>query len=176
MLSDGRPTPQPPADGEVTELVEWLQSMRDLAGEHNPDEQRRYTRAADLLERPTPQPVAVAPYREVADLVVWLEDHSAECLELDQPEWSQSIAQAARFLHLYLKATPQPVAVSERLPEPDDCDEQGRCWAWLPFDLDEEEDGDTWRLTPSKWLPESWERWTHWLPANALPTPEATNV
>ena len=23
----GRPTPQPPADGEVTELVEWLQSM-----------------------------------------------------------------------------------------------------------------------------------------------------
>ena len=47
----GRPTPQPPTDGEVTELVEWLQSMRDLAGEHNPDEQRRYTRAAELLER-----------------------------------------------------------------------------------------------------------------------------
>ena len=46
-----RPTPQPPTDGEVTELVEWLQSMRDLAGEHNPDEQRRYTRAAELLER-----------------------------------------------------------------------------------------------------------------------------
>ena len=57
----GRPTPQPPADGEVAELVEWLQSMRDLAGEHNPDEQRRYTRAAELLEHPTPQPVAVAP-------------------------------------------------------------------------------------------------------------------
>ena len=69
------------------------------------------------------------------------------------------------------RPTPQPVAVSERLPGPEDCDEQGRCWAWLPFDLDEEEDGDTWRLTPSKWLPESWERWTHWLPANALPTP-----
>lgn len=32
------------------ELVEWLQSMRDLAGEHNPDEQRRYTRAAAPLE------------------------------------------------------------------------------------------------------------------------------
>ena len=44
------PTPQPPADGEVAELVEWLQAMRDLAGEHNPDEQRRYTRAAALLE------------------------------------------------------------------------------------------------------------------------------
>ena len=47
----GRPTPQPMADGEVAELVEWLQAMRDLAGEHNPDEQRRYTRAAELLER-----------------------------------------------------------------------------------------------------------------------------
>jgi len=63
-----------------------------------------------LCRSPTPQPVAVAPYREVADLVVWLEDHSAECLELDQPEWSQSISQAARFLHLYLKDTPQPPA------------------------------------------------------------------
>ena len=58
------PTPQPPADGEVAELVEWLQSMRDLAGEHNPDEQRRYTRAAELLERPTPQPPA-----ELAEMV-----------------------------------------------------------------------------------------------------------
>lgn len=67
-------------------------------------------RARALLDQPTPQPVAVAPYREVADLVVWLEDHSAECLELDQPEWSKSIKQAARFLHLYLRATPQPVA------------------------------------------------------------------
>jgi hypothetical protein len=112
---------------------------------------------------PTPQPVAVAPYREVADLVVWLEDHSAECLELDQPEWSKSINQAARFLHLYLRATPQPVAVSERLPRPEDCDEKGRCW-WH-------------RYTPTK----EWHlqrvyigRYNYWLPANALPTPEAT--
>ena len=121
------------------------------------------TRARALLAQPTPQPVAVAPYREVADLVVWLEDHSAECLELDQPEWSKSINQAARFLHLYLRATPQPVAVSERLPRPEDCDEKGRCW-WH-------------RYTPTK----EWHlqrvyigRYNYWLPANALPTPEAT--
>ena len=120
-------------------------------------------RARTLLAQPTPQPVAVAPYREVADLVVWLEDHSAECLELDQPEWSKSINQAARFLHLYLRATPQPVAVSERLPRPEDCDEKGRCW-WH-------------RYTPTK----EWHlqrvyigRYNYWLPANALPTPEAT--
>ena len=50
-MTDLSPAAQPVADGEVAELVEWLQSMRDLAGEHNPDEQRRYTRAAELLER-----------------------------------------------------------------------------------------------------------------------------
>ena len=109
--------------------------------------------------RPTPQPVAVAPYREVADLVVWLEDHSAECLELDQPEWSKSINQAARFLHLYLRATPQPVAVSERLPRPEDCLDEG--WAWF-FNQ-----RIGWRQAV---LPVS-PGYTHWLPAHALPVP-----
>ena len=71
----GRPTPQPPADGEVAELVEWLQSMRDLAGEHNPDEQRRYTRAAELLEHPTPQPVAVAPLDKLDRLIAFDRDN-----------------------------------------------------------------------------------------------------
>jgi hypothetical protein len=43
--------PEPPDAGEVAELVAWLWSMRELAGECNPDEQCRYARAADLLER-----------------------------------------------------------------------------------------------------------------------------
>jgi hypothetical protein len=70
-------TPQPPADGEVGELVEWLQeheamtcAIDDIA------ESRRYARTADLLQH----------------------------------------------------QRPQPVAVSERLPGAEDCDEQGRCW------------------------------------------------
>ena len=122
---------------------------------------------------PAPQPVAVAPYREVADLVVWLEDHSAECLELDQPEWSQSIAQAARFLHLYLKATPQPVAISERLPGPEDCDVEGRCWLW---ERDCGYSGRKWALVDRTWsLSQSDEDlsvYTHWLPFHALPLPK----
>ena len=135
LLAQPQPVAQPPADGEVTELVEWLQSMRDLAGEYNPDEQRRYTRAAELLERPTPQ----------------------------------------------------PVAVSERLPEPEDCDEQGRCWL-----LTVEDEYPQWRLHSIEgaqpggamiWVPVDSSPGvmvdcfytSHWLPANALPTPE-TNV
>ena len=118
----GRPTPQPPADGEVAELVEWLQSMRDLAGEHNPDEQRRYTRAAELLERPTPQ----------------------------------------------------PVAVSERLPGPEDCDKLETCWQWEP-DINGHHPLGLWERVHRDWVSDPDSDTTHWLPANALPTPEATN-
>jgi hypothetical protein len=57
----------------------------------------------------------------------------------------------------------QPIPLSERLPGPEDCDEQGRCW-WH-------------RYTPTK----EWHlqrvyigRYSHWLPANALPAPLKT--
>jgi hypothetical protein len=56
-------------------------------------------------------------------------------------------------------ATPIPVA--ERLPGPEDCDAEGRCW-WF--------DSGTWILLSfSQGF--SWGRITHWLPANALPVP-----
>ncbi len=86
----------PPGDGEVAELVKYLRGVKSL----------HCQRAAELLENPSP--ALVAPHREIADLVAWLEDHSAECLELDRPEWSEHIAKAARFLHLYLKAAKEP--------------------------------------------------------------------
>jgi hypothetical protein len=41
--------PVPVADEGIDDLVAWLWSMRDLAGENNPDEQRRYELAATLL-------------------------------------------------------------------------------------------------------------------------------
>jgi len=61
------------------------------------------------------------------------------------------------------RPTPQPVAVSERLPGPEDCLDEG--WAWF-FNQ-----RIGWRQAV---LPVS-PGYTHWLPANALPTPEATN-
>jgi hypothetical protein len=54
----------------------------------------------------------------------------------------------------------EPVPVSERLPGPEDCDAEGRCWWW-------DDDDDMWRLSEHRpWLP-AW--WTHWLPHWALP-------
>ena len=58
---------------------------------------------------------------------------------------------------------PQPVAVSERLPRPEDCDTEDSCWWFDP-------DGD------GAWYVDTFQScYNHWLPANALPTPEATN-
>ena len=57
--------------------------------------------------------------------------------------------------------TPQPVPVSERLPGPADCLDEG--WAWF-FNQ-----RIGWRQAV---LPVS-PGYTHWIPANALPIPEA---
>ena len=67
------------------------------------------------------------------------------------------------FARTVMVPVPQPVAVSERLPGAEDCDEQGQCWM------------STTATDPS-WVldyPERCTNWTHWLPANALPITEA---
>ena len=74
--------------------------------------------------------------------------------------FEDAIAEAlARWGH----PTPQPVAVSERWPDFSDCDPQERVWAWNTV-------LNHWKLSRIDWSVH-----THWLPANALPTPEATN-
>jgi hypothetical protein len=59
--------------------------------------------------------------------------------------------------------TPQPVPVSKRLPGPEDCDAEGRCW-WYG------EGGDMvgWTLDAEGL---SYYRAKYWLPAHALPVP-----
>jgi hypothetical protein len=58
---------------------------------------------------------------------------------------------------------PQPVPVSERLPGPEDCDAEGRCW-WYG------EGGDMVGWTLDAEGP-SYYRAKYWLPAHALPVP-----
>jgi hypothetical protein len=111
-------TSQPPADGEVAELVEWVRKDRQWLDLRR-DVKDRILRIADLLQR----------------------------------------------------QRPQPVAVSERPWERDGwCDEQGRCWAWHPFDPENDETGDYWSLIPWHWIDDI-GIWSHCLPFNALPTP-----
>ena len=77
------------------------------------------------------------------------------------------------FIHCRPTAQPKPMAASERLPKPKDCDAEGRCWWWADFD-------DGWILLNPKWAggrrdSDDSPIYTHWLPANALPIPENAN-
>jgi hypothetical protein len=55
----------------------------------------------------------------------------------------------------------EPVPVSERLPGPEDCDAEGRCWL-TSVDVEPGWVADN---------PEQCTNWTHWLPHWALPVP-----
>jgi hypothetical protein len=68
-----------------------------------------------------------------------------------------------KYYSLSLAQPEQPVAVSERLPGPEDCDAEGRCW-WYG------EGGDMVGWTLDAEGP-SYYRAKYWLPAHALPVP-----
>lgn len=76
------------------------------------------------------------------------------------------LARAADLLER--QAAPVPVAVSERLPGPEDLDDQRRCW-WLAPETDTK--CGCWCLGPGTCLPPEGFGETHWLPAHALPLP-----
>ena len=115
-------------------------------------------RARALLD----QPEQVAPtVMEIIELHTWMEDEwRANNDGEDLPMVDYARAVLAKWGHL----TPQPVAVSERLPRPEDCLDEG--WAWF-FNQ-----RIGWRQAV---LPVS-PGYTHWLPANALPTSEAAKA
>jgi hypothetical protein len=58
----------------------------------------------------------------------------------------------------------RPVPVRERLPGPEDCDAEGRCWIYMP-DIGT---APSWRLVDPR---DIGPYHTHWLPAHALPAP-----
>ena len=95
-------------------------------------------------------------------------DHYRQLLMDDRREAHALAAEARAAL---AQPEPVPVPVSERLPVSADCDEQGWVWAWRVYDAQDDDSGDYWMQIPYGWLPH-YSRWSHWLPANALPTPE----
>jgi hypothetical protein len=94
---------------------------------------------------------------------------------LAQPELPELTDEALTTTYAYVEELPllvplaQPVAVSERLPGAEDCDEQGRCW-WGFEETDDYE--PCWTLRKMHGIPFSS---TRFIPANALPTPENTH-
>ena len=107
-----------------------------------------------------------------AELVRRLMDAmAASAALLAQPELTELTDEALTTTYAYVEELPllvplaQPVAVSERLPGAEDCDEQGRCW-WGFEETDDYE--PCWTLRKMHGIPFSS---TRFIPANALPTP-----
>ena len=75
----------------------------------------------------TPPPEPVAPTDEEIMEVFWEHQNGLEEL------WADDWPAAARAV-LAKWGTPaiQPVPVSERLPDPEECDAEGGCWWWHP--------------------------------------------
>ena len=93
------------------------------------------------------------------------EDLDALFTEVDQSGESESWRTYARAaLARWGRPAIEPVPVSERLPGPEDCDEEGLCW-WWDSDCRQTE---AWCRGLSEYASGSY---SHWLPHWALPVP-----
>jgi hypothetical protein len=178
-----RPTPQPPTDGEVAEVLQWpaewsrkqraqeAEMLCCSAGMTPGKEMQQLVRDArdgmplqhlhDLISHaiPTPQPPADG---EVEDALLELRSIVMGLGQMGMNVVAKRVEHAADLLQ---RQHPQPVPVSERLPGPEDCDAEGRCWMFDPCDR------GWWcyrEALPSDGDPEPF---THWLPHWALPAP-----
>jgi len=82
---------------------------------------------------------------------------------------SELLTFARAVLQRYPRPTIQPVPIAERLPGPEDCDAEGRCW------LCGKVEGDWRLLNPARsGVPQLKYCFSHWLPHYALPIPTPT--
>ena len=125
--------------GSIPQLAERIRKLGELAD-----------RARALLAQPVTEGLTEIALQMLGTI---------ESMGLIIPEITDTIRKA---LEQGRRPTPQPVAVSERLPGDE------LCW-W--FEPDEDDGyGGMWTLLRIRG---GTTRYTHWLPANALPTPEA---
>lgn len=109
-----------------------------------------------------------SPSGEVAEHARWLNFEAEQALKAGRYFPAEMLTRAAELLSRL--SPPQPIPVSERLPEPEDCDAEKRCWAGIRESVDTSGDRDI-DLPPSWELREVCAQDDVWLPANALPQP-----
>ena len=151
----GRPTPQPPADGEVADLVAALKVIDKMQNEWILLGNDDGTASPSLT-----MPISLRRFTVIRDAL----SRAAELLQ-----------------HL---SPPQPEPVSKRLPGAKDCDNRGRCWTtdhdpslvyspvWKMTELPRQDLGHDFSNAYF------WRNVRFWLPANAIPQPtseEASN-
>lgn len=104
--------------------------------------------AADRARRPAPEPPAEGEVGELVDQLAG--DQEIKIYRL--PDLNGTIDSSK-------SSVPQPVPVSERLPGPEDCLDEGWAWFFNPR--------TGWRQATQP----VHTGYTHWLPAHALPLP-----
>ena len=164
--------PEPGEVPRIGHILRLAEIIREVDGRHD---KGAAALAEAILSHPgicsaglaaLAQPVAEGPTDEelLRTYGIAKRDH---CYEGDLDDWPKKSERAATVagiravLSRWGRPTPQPVAVSERLPSAADCDVEDNCW-WF----DPHADG--------AWYVDTFQScYTHWLPANALPTPDA---
>jgi hypothetical protein len=110
-------------------------------------------------DQPEPEEPTEHDIAELAEDIEWKQ------LPQDEAARPSFLLEFARAVLAHCaRPTIEPVPVSERLPGPEDCDAEGRCWAISS-------------LGNSRWNLDTLEAglcfYTHWLPHHALPVPGA---
>ena len=133
------------------ELVPYLQGRKDdeygwpgLDPEHE-----LLDRARDALAQPEPQRPTDEELEDLADAMNVTGD---------------PVPAMRRALELWSRPAIEPVPVSERLPGPADCDEEGRCFVWDHVSAE-------WRFLEIDIFDYGWPE-SYWLPHHALPVPQ----
>jgi len=108
-------------------------------------------------------------------------ESAAKARDIRPDFWSASLDDVIRQVDALMEARAAqppapapvavPVAVSERLPGEGDCDAEGMCWLFSKVEIE-------WRLlnVANPGVPHLKYCFSHWLPAHAIPLPQAGEV
>jgi hypothetical protein len=161
--------PDPDYKALCAELADSVELLLEMRSNDRPMQvtEDRLNRARAALAQPEPQGPTDEGVEAAARVIYGSMrfdrvDHTAPWVERGNSFAQDEARRCARaVLTRFGRPAIEPVLVSERLPGPEDCDAEGRCWWW-------DEDDDMWRLSEHRpWL----LCWTHWLPHWALPVP-----
>ena len=157
---------------ELQLLFDAAESFTEPALGHHRPWADALDRARALLAQPVAEgPKPVVDYSRVTEIATEAQIRSAAQYLVKKRNCDGDLIPAIEYaIARWGRPTPQPVAASERLPGPEDCDEQGWCWQWGP-DINGHLLPGAWMLQHRDWLSDPDCDATHWLPANALPIP-----
>jgi hypothetical protein len=114
-------------------------------------------------EKDQPEPVGATDEEIDALLPLGMASYSTLCGPCEIRAFARAVLQR------FGRPAITPIPMSERLPGPEDCDADGRCWFWEP---DCGYNGLKWALVDRTYGCNARESaFTHWLPFHALPLP-----